>query len=177
MRIRVRRRLFLDDAFLAFALACLCGITGILWPIARIASMVKSSEGKPVTQTSLGNVSELLKMLNIFSAFNPLAWTTIFFVKFSFLSLFRLLIRNVSKYLTRFYWVIVGITVASWIYCICGNLIFCHSFALSLSESINLRVKGKANLNCSKMPKTIGFTHEFICTGNVKFRKCARYNQ
>ena len=123
IRLHDRRRLFLDDAFLAFALLSLCTATGILWVLIGPTFYYETHE-------------HFIKRSKTGVALVSLTWTTIFATKWSFLSFFRLLIRGVSWRLTCFFWIVVGISVASWILCVLESFIACRYFGGILREPL-----------------------------------------
>lgn len=69
--------------------------------------------------------------LAVVNCLPPLTWTTIYFVKFSFLVLFRRLINCVSRRITIFFWVVVFLTVLAWGFACFEPFISCHYFGES----------------------------------------------
>jgi hypothetical protein len=75
----------------------------------------------------------LLAVTSYSLAFVETSWTAIFCVKFSFLSLFYTLIRNLSVGLTRYYWGVVVFNVLTWAYMLSEAPILCPYFGAEAS--------------------------------------------
>ena len=134
-RLYVRRRLFPDDCFLIIGLAFLCGAAALIWMVVRPLYALGSLAQDPHTILPSDVIAILHRgpyVLNLYLAFLTLTWSTLFAVKFSFLSLFRLLIR--SKCLTRYYWIAVGLCIVSWMFCSFESLILCHFYSTPSGE-------------------------------------------
>lgn len=140
-RWRLRRRLYLDDFFLLFGLACLCGATGIILVSVRKvflteAIVVDSSFRFTVeVANSVANAAPA-----IIHSFLFLTWTVVISVKFSFLALFRLLIQRISWKITFYYWFVVVFTVITWIYMVSEAFIACPAVG---APQINSKSIGK----------------------------------
>ncbi|PVH97472.1 hypothetical protein DM02DRAFT_684903 [Periconia macrospinosa] len=126
--VRKRGKLFVDDMFAILATCCLIASTGFIYYIhdwmyiaAAMASNPKKN-GALYTKTEIASLRGLLKWNNLFFFF---AWTCITAVKFSFLALFWLLIRDVSRPLLWLWWFTVAITTVSWIFNGWRNAIVC----------------------------------------------------
>lgn len=70
----------------------------------------------------------------VVDAFVCLTWTATFAVKASFLALFRMLIRRISRRITIYYWVVVGCTAVTWAFMMAESFIFCSIFGLESSK-------------------------------------------
>lgn len=70
----------------------------------------------------------------VVDAFVCLTWTATFAVKASFLALFRVLIRRISRRITIYYWVVVGCTGVTWAFMMAESFIFCSTFGLKSSK-------------------------------------------
>ena len=123
LRFHDRRRLFLDDVFLAFAFLCLCTATGIIWILIGRTFFYETH-------------AHFIKRSPPGVAFISLTWTTIFAAKLSFLAFFRLLIRRVSWRLTCHFWIVVGISIASWMLCISESFLACRYFGGGFREPL-----------------------------------------
>ncbi|PVI05780.1 hypothetical protein DM02DRAFT_684190 [Periconia macrospinosa] len=55
-------------------------------------------------------------------------WTATFAVKFSFLAFFRPLVESVNKRIRIYFWVVVGLTLISWMFVISEPFILCPHF-------------------------------------------------
>lgn len=141
-RWRLRHRLYLDDFFLLFGLACLCGATGIILVSVR---KIFVTEALLVDHSFLLPVEGAWGVANttpaIVQSFLFLTWTVVISVKFSFLALFRLIIQRISWAITFYYWFVVVFTVLTWIYMVSQAFIFCPAFGTQIS-TINLSKKG-----------------------------------
>ena len=121
MRIYTRRRLYLDDFFIILGFIFLSGSTYLVLHSARSIFMIES------VSTGLIN-KDLLRLSDSISfeqAFKCLSWSAIFSGKFSFLALFKVLIRRLSRRLTIYYWVVVGVAIMTWILLTSGIFIVC----------------------------------------------------
>lgn len=137
MRWRSRQRLYLDDYFLLFGLACLCGATGIILVSAR---KIFVAEALLVDPSFLLTIERGLAIMStapaIIHSFLFLTWTVVIAVKFSFLALFRLLIQRISWKITFYYWFVVVFTVITWIYMVSGAFIACPAFGVQIDTKI-----------------------------------------
>lgn len=136
VRLYTRRRLYLDDCFLIFGLICLSGATGLTLTFVRNMFI---SEALRLDPTVVVRVDQLLALTNsmaVVDSFLALAWTAIFSVKFCFLALFRLLIRQVSKKLTVYYWCVVGFTVTTWAFLVSEGFILCPYFGAETAKCL-----------------------------------------
>lgn len=146
MRWRLRRRLYLDDFFLLFGLACLCGATGIILVSVR---KIFLTEALLVDPLFLMTVEDAFGVANtapaIINSFLFLIWTVVISVKFSFLALFRLLIQRISWKITFYYWFVVVFTVLTWIYMVSEAFIICPAFGAHLSNKSLSKIGSLAN--------------------------------
>lgn len=74
-------------------------------------------------------------------------WTAIFAVKFSFLAFFKQLVQSVNK-IVAYYWVVVGLTLVSWMFVVSEPFILCPYFGVESSES-GILSRGAALTNSS----------------------------
>lgn len=137
-RWRTRQRLYLDDLFLLFGLACLCGATGIILISVRKIFVI---EALLVDHSFLLTVEGALSIADtapaITHSFLFLTWTAVISVKFSFLALFRLLIQRISWKINFYYWFVVVFTIITWIYMVSEAFIICPAFGPQIT-SINI---------------------------------------
>lgn len=77
---------------------------------------------------------ELTLSTAVVNSFFCLAWATVVCVKFSFLALFRLLIRRISRTIGIYYWVVVVFTVLSGMFLVSEAFIMCSHFGPSASK-------------------------------------------
>lgn len=127
--IRIRTRRFgLDDYLVLFAFVCLSGSTGVILKYTRILFIIEAIFLNPAYIYTIEDNMEFGSALAVVNCLGPLTWTTTFFVKFSFLVLFRQLINRVSKRITTYFWVVVVCTVPAWLFACCEPFISCHYF-------------------------------------------------
>ena len=136
-RIRLRHRIYLDDYFLLFGLACLCGATGLVLNFARIFFIMEALD---VDHSFVLTIEDLTvtNVPTLMDSFLFLSWTTVVSVKFSFLALFRLLIRRVSKKLTAYYWFVVVFTALTWAFLVNEAFIACSVFGLNACKRTSI---------------------------------------
>jgi hypothetical protein len=124
-RVVARRRLYTDDAFLLFALACICTGTGLITTFYHAIFIGEAVSLDPTVVITPDQTAALLESFVIIRAFFCITWTVTFSVKASFLALFERLIRRVSKRLTLYYWCAVVMTFLSWAFFMCELFIIC----------------------------------------------------
>ena len=127
-RVYTRRRLFLDDGFLIFGLLCLSAGTGLLHVFCQSIFIVEAVKIDPTVVVPLDQYQNISQVYAILDSFLCTMWTTTFAVKFSFLALFRLLIRRVSQSITTYYWIVVATTTITWIFLTSEPFILCPYF-------------------------------------------------
>lgn len=139
IRVKSRRGISLDDYFLLFGLTCLTGATVLLLKYTRLLYMteavrlLQTGANIPVIFT-LEDILIMADVSKVVDAFVCLTWTATFAVKASFLALFRVLIRRISKRITIYYWVVVGFTGVTWAFMMAESFIFCSTFGLESSK-------------------------------------------
>ena len=109
-----------------FGLLCLCGTTGLLLNIARDLFVAEAAGRDLTVKLTLGDIQSSADSLTRYLSFRSLAWTTIVCVKFSFLALFRLLIRHLSKRIVIYFWFVVGCTLLAWLYLVTVDWLICR---------------------------------------------------
>lgn len=146
IRIKSRRAISLDDYFLLFGLTCLTGATALLLKYTRLIYMTEAvrllqQTGQKTGTTHIPAViftlEDILDMANISKVVDAvvcLTWSATFAVKASFLALFRVLIRRISRRITIYYWVVVGCTGVTWAFMMVESFIFCSTFGLRSSK-------------------------------------------
>ena len=136
IRLRTRRALSLDDYLLFAGAAVLAGATALMYTILDNLYLATAIQLDPsiVFRVDSDRLTHLLMNATQQNhAFLILAWTATFLVKFSFLAFFRQLIWNVVG-IRRYYWVVVGATVVSWLFLISEPFILCSDFGLETSR-------------------------------------------
>lgn len=131
IRLIHQKRLSLDDAFLYFAVICLCAAVGLLLHFTEAmyfnqALFLDSSAEFPSNYQALVDFLEH-KFHKTSAAYLILAHTTIFSVKFSFLFFFRVLVRRVRKMIV-YWWTIFGIMIVAWVVTLIVDILPCPYF-------------------------------------------------
>ncbi|KAI4261366.1 MAG: hypothetical protein L6R42_003435 [Xanthoria sp. 1 TBL-2021] len=131
-------RLRLDDYLLLCSTACLIAATGLLYYGTPIIFLAAELTFNPSAVFKPGiNQSNLLHDVNLFQEINwvylALSWTTIFLIKFGFLSLFRQLVDRVPP-VYRFWKGTLVVTVLVGAFAICDGFIACPKPGLDAAE-------------------------------------------
>lgn len=135
-RLYTRRRLFLDDAFLVFGWTCLCAANVLCFQMVRsLYVYVAFRGGSDDIIVPTDQFRPLLRLWTVGTIYLCLTWTTMFAVKFSFLILFWHLVQHVSRWLVRYYWMVVGTCVVVWMFVICEPFVQCHYFGIHSGRS------------------------------------------
>lgn len=133
--VRIRARRFgLDDYFLLLGLFCLSGTTGLILNLVRTIFIMEVLQKDNTVVLTPNDFLELTLSTAVVNSFFCLAWATIVCVKFSFLALFRLLIRRISRKIGIYYWVVVVVTVLSGMFLVSEAFIMCSHFGTSASK-------------------------------------------
>lgn len=135
-QIHARRRLCYDDYFVLIGAICLCAAVGIVYKHCEYAFLVQALLSNPflISEISADQTKELLTTpYSIAHAFFALSWTTIFAVKFSFLIFFKRLINRVSG-IQAYYWIVIIISLLSWLFSLVEPLILCSHPNRSFSK-------------------------------------------
>lgn len=130
-RLTSRHRIYIDDFLLLFAFVCLSAATGLVYSFGYKMWYNEASKLDPTVVVSFDEILSLMYSLPYIDAFLALAWTGTFCVKFSFLALFRLLIRRLSKSITIYYWIVVGFSVLTWMFLVSETFILCPYFGFN----------------------------------------------
>ncbi|OJD32393.1 uncharacterized protein BKCO1_3800015 [Diplodia corticola] len=128
MRFITRRKLFLDDYFLLMAIPCVVVATSVLQWGAEGLFAYKALMSNAAIVLDANDLEKLVRVSIVTSIFVDTSWTAIFCVKFSFLALFRVLIKNVSTHLSRYFWCVVVITAVTWAFLVAETFILCAHF-------------------------------------------------
>lgn len=128
-------RLKLDDLFLWFALLCLSAATGIFYSLVHVSMLEEAVSLDPTVVVPYDQLDSLLSSWPYLHSLLSLMWTCIFSVKASFLAMFRLMIRHVSKPLTIYYWAVVVYMVLAWMFMVSEAFILCPHFGLDQGKT------------------------------------------
>ncbi|KAJ5915609.1 hypothetical protein N7466_011542 [Penicillium verhagenii] len=123
LRLITRRRLFLDDAFLTLAWACLCVGTGIMYHRVGIVYLEFAVLGGDTAAYALiiPQINALVAQATWQLAYLVMLWTTVFAVKWCYLIFFFPLLRNMSRWFIWYYRAAVVFSVACWILILVGD--------------------------------------------------------
>ena len=145
IRLKIRRRLYLDDAFLGLACLFLIGATIILYRGFEILYLFEKDiddfivkhRAEIADDVEPGAVMLVLGYRRRLRWIGPLLWLAIFSVKFSFLSFFHQLVDRLPRLLL--YWrSIVLLNIAALIYFLSWNSIECSQSNFESRKSISL---------------------------------------
>lgn len=133
--VRIRARRFgLDDFFLIFGLFCLSATTGLILDLVRMIFIMEALQKDNRVVLTADDLLDLTLSTAVVNSFFSLAWATVVCVKFSFLALFRLLMRRISTRIGIYYWVVVIFTVLAGIFLVSEAFILCSHFGPSASK-------------------------------------------
>lgn len=137
IRLRNRQLQMVDDLLLLFACVCLTSSTILLVIMAPSldffatlfadAASITFSENQVKALFDLGVVDHSIQKYTYAHA--VLAWTAIFFIKFCYLSFFRLLVDRLRR-LIWFWKFVLGISVVFLGFSICSSFIACPYLGL-----------------------------------------------
>ncbi|OXV07986.1 hypothetical protein Egran_04250 [Elaphomyces granulatus] len=128
IRVFTRRRLYMDDGFLIFAFACLCGGTFILYEriqfiYLEFAVLRMDPIAFPIAMEQMDGLFEQSKWQ---LSYLVLLWTTVFAVKWCYFAFFHPFLRAMSKGFNIYYKFSIWFTVISWLFIVIGEqLITC----------------------------------------------------
>lgn len=124
-RFSTRRRLYLDDFFIILGFIILSGSTYLILHFARTLFASEAVLTGLIQYVTIKDLLSLMDSTSVIQAFGCMVYSAIFCVKFSFLALFKALIRRLSRRLTIYYWVVVGVTIMTWMLVASGIFIIC----------------------------------------------------
>ena len=139
IQLRYKKKFSIDDAFLYFAVICLCAAVGLLWSFTEAMYFNQALFLSSATPDFPSNYEALLDFLahrfhKTSAAYLNLAHTTIFAVKFSFLFFFRLLVRRVPNMII-YWWTIFGIMIVAWAVTLVVDILPCPYFDIRASKT------------------------------------------
>ena len=128
IRLRYQKSLAVDDAFLIFAVVCLCVAIGLLFAFLSSMYLLEALiTDDPNASIPIDIIDQVEWFRARSTAFLDLSFTTIFAVKFSILFLFKALIRNVRK-MNIYWWTVVSTTAAVWAFGVVEFFLPCPTF-------------------------------------------------
>lgn len=139
IRLRAQERWHLDDYLLVFACICLTAATALLYSATKEVYFSEAMTidaawaASIITADPAGTVQEKVFFRRVYWAYLTLTWTTIFAVKFAFLSFFR---RRIDLLLSmHMYWrVVVAFTGLGFLFAICNHFMTCPNLSFSTRE-------------------------------------------
>lgn len=129
----------LDDWLLVLACVCLTAATGLLLYAIPTIYLIEATSLNPLGLFGTGgsginDLDTLLVKLNFFAKFNwvylILSWTTIFAVKFGFLSFFRHLVMGLPSFY-RYWKVVVAVNIVVYLFSLIDGVIACPHVGLT----------------------------------------------
>ena len=139
IRVRMRRRLALDDAFLGLACFALTAATIVLYEELGIVYLAEEivqdyvSGDMAALPADVSVAATVPRYQRTDCLHGTLSWIVIFSVKFTFLSFFHQLLDRLPRLL--FYWkVVVVANVVALVYCICYAFLECPYSGLEARE-------------------------------------------
>ena len=165
IRLWLRMRLRLDDYLLLGSTACLIAATGLLYYGTPAIYLAAELTFDPSAVFKAGiDQNKLLHDANLFPKINwaylALSWTTIFLIKFGFLSLFRQLVDRVPP-VYRFWKGTLVITVLIGAFAICDGFIACPKQGLEAGKKAlrfslhDLLLTRHCEAECSATPEVL----------------------
>ena len=138
IRIRLHKKLRLDDLCVGFAAICLAGATGLSYYVMSLNHFIEQLSTNP-SQSSGGGIDEAtaLQHLIFFQrcvwAYSVLSWTVIFATKFGYLCLFKNLVDRIPSMYAIWKFVVL-LTIVAFGFTLCSIWLFCPNDGLAGSE-------------------------------------------
>ena len=131
-RCRSEELLKLEDYLVVFATLCLIIETGLVYSFNHRLYVIDAATTHLSVLAYVANdpayANQLLQTGATLVAYFSLGWGAIFAIKFSFLTLFYRMLRNVNRKLMAYFWCTVAATAISGIVIILENFILCPKF-------------------------------------------------
>lgn len=135
IRLRYQQKLAVDDAFLIFALVCLCVAMGLLFAFIKSMYLIEALiTDNPNLSMPIDIIDQVERYSKLSIAFYVLTFNTTLAVKFSFLFLFKALIRNVRS-INIYWWIVFSTTAALYPFGVIAFLSSALNLALNLVSS------------------------------------------
>lgn len=154
IRLASRRRLFLDDGFLALAFLCLVGGTAILYTrISMIYLEFSVLRGDQIAALlAFQQIDNLFEQSKWQLAYLLLLWTAVFAVKWCYLAFFYPLLRSMPLKFIYYYWFSVAFSIVSWLFLVVGEQLITCPYVGKASGQLHgcFTMMYLANM-CSKM--------------------------
>ncbi|KIW72139.1 hypothetical protein PV04_00359 [Phialophora macrospora] len=125
IRVQQPKRIQSDDYFLLLAYLCFLTLTILYIVLApTMYRVTDASSGRTPIYPEI--LEDSLFMIKIFFANTMIFWFALYAVKFSFLSLYRRLMKGLRLYM-RLWWAVVIFCILTLIGCVVSNFTSCHS--------------------------------------------------
>lgn len=129
---RSQDSLKLEDYLVLFATICLIAETGLVYSFSKRLYVIDAATTHLSVLAYVANnpsyTNQLLQTGVTLVSYLTLGWVAIFAIKFSFLTLFYRMLRNVNRKLMVYFWCTVGATAVSGVVIILENFILCPKF-------------------------------------------------
>ena len=138
IRLRLHKKLRLDDFCVILACGCLAGATGLAYYAMTLNQIVEQLSIQP-TQSSAGGVDMAMPLQRVISlqksvwAYSVLSWTVIFATKFGYLCLFRNIVERLPSMYAIWKFVLL-LTILAFGFTLCSIWLFCSDDSLAGSE-------------------------------------------
>ena len=129
MRFRTRRRFYIDDILVLISVLSLAAATGVLYHYIDLLYLIEAGN----TENIIPTTAEIMPMLGFMKwndIYCALVWTSIFAIKFAFLSFFYPLLLSMSKRINVYYWFVLGFNILCWMFLPTESFIICPHFGL-----------------------------------------------
>ena len=159
IRLQSQKRLQLDDYLLIFAFICLTAATVLLYIGTSVIYFIEEVTLNGIGATQAVGMAVFLQRLVYYQKINwaylALSWTTIFFVKFAFLSFFRPLVDRLPS--MHMYWrIVVGFTALVFAFAVCDAFIVCPQLGLEACKETTLLISLYQKLTSSQIVQCSG---------------------
>jgi hypothetical protein len=134
IRIFGGRKIQWDDGLVLLSSLCLMIAFGVCHKLLNTFYLVEALN-KQLTipfREEFPHILDVAKWAFIFSSFN---WTSIYLVKFTFMSFFHILTLGMSKRIMRYFWATVGILVVCYVYSVLNFAVICPHFGADVGQS------------------------------------------
>ena len=138
IRLKLHKKLRLDDFCVIFACVCLAGATGLSYYAMSINYVIEQLSMHP-TQSTGGGIDRAMVLQRVISlqkivwAYSVLSWTVIFATKFGYLCLFRNIVDRLPTMYAIWKFVVL-LTILAFGFALCSIWLFCPNDGLAGSE-------------------------------------------
>lgn len=138
IRLRIHKKLRLDDFFVILACVCLAGATGLSYHVMSLNYFLAQLQPQPNQSFGAGIDQKMVLQRSILYqksvwAVSVLLWTVIFATKFGYLSLYRNLVDRIPS-MYAVWKCVVLLTILAFGLSLCSTWLFCPKIGLAGSE-------------------------------------------